>query len=504
MDRVELNPTALPPGTPVGAWQVTGFGGIGVCGTVYRAVPRGHSRGRPVALKLAIHPADPRFEREVELLSRIRHPSVPRLLDAGQWSDGLGRVHPFLVMEWVEGVPLYTWAAQRNPTSRQVLAVLAQAAGALQATHEVSSVHRDVKGANMLVRPWDGALFLTDFGSGHYAGAARLTPRTAQPSTPAYRSPELWHYDGPEAPPSPFSTLARPSDDVFALGVTAYRLVTDTYPPSTDPASEEARCWQPGAGGARPPRQLNPRVDAQLNALIARMLSPKAEERSAAGELSEAMRRGVAHGGPPADARLFEWETRKRSEWTEAERTAAEELGHRPRHRDRKRATEAERADSARQAKQEQRDAPVHARREAPSQQKKLRGWLPWLAAVLALGLWLEQTGGVRTGNGPAATAERDTIALGENAKSASAMQEKPPPRSMIAMEFPKKPRPGQRRPDANGRCPAKKVPINGGCWIKMDLTPEECLENGYAYQGGCYIPFYESSPGPTSAPQEK
>jgi serine/threonine protein kinase len=389
MDRPEVNPTALPPGTKVGSWRVDGFRGRGVYGAVYRAIQQGHSPGVLAALKLAIYPGDPRFEREVELLSRIRHPSVPRLLDAGKWSDGLGRAHPFLVMEWMEGVPLYEWAAQRNPSSRQVLAVLAQAAGALQATHEVSSVHRDVKGANMLVRPWDGRLFLTDFGSGHYAGAARLTPRPLQPSTPAYRnrSPELWQHDGPEAPCDPFSTLARPSDDVFALGVTAYRLVTDTYPPATHPASEEARCW----GGAPPPRQLNPRVDAQLNALIARMLSPRPEERGAAGELCEAMRRGVAHGGPSAEARLFEWETLEPSEWTEEERAEAAQLGHRPRRRDQKRATGAERADAARRAEQE-REAQVRARREAPTQRGKSRGWLPWLAAVLALGLWPEQT----------------------------------------------------------------------------------------------------------------
>ncbi|HLL06995.1 MAG TPA: serine/threonine-protein kinase, partial [Myxococcaceae bacterium] len=440
----------------------------------------------------------------VELLSRIRHPSVPRLLDAGQWSDGLGRVHPFLVMEWVDGVPLYAWAAQRNPTSRQVLAVLAHAAGALQATHEVSSVHRDVKGANMLVRPWDGALFLTDFGSGHYAGAARRTPRPQQPSTPAYRSPELWRYDGPEAPPSPFSTLASPSDDVFALGVTAYRLVTDTYPPSTDPANEEARCWQPGGEGARPPRQLNPRVDAQLNALIARMLSPRHEERGAAGELSEALRRGVAHGGQSAEVRLFAWETRKPSEWTEAERATAEELGHRPQHRERKRAIQAEWADIAKRTEQEQRESNVRAQRKSSTQQTQRRDWLPWLAAALALGLWPEQTGWVRTGAEPAVAKERGTVAVGDTARSSSVESEKKTPKSTIAMEFPKKPRPGQLRPDANGRCPAKKVLLNGGCWIKVDFTPEECLVNGYAYQGACYLPVYESSPSPTSAPQER
>jgi serine/threonine protein kinase len=493
VDRPEVNPTALPPGTSVGTWRVMGFRGRGVYGTVYGAVQPGHSQSALAALKLAIYPADPRFEREVELLSRIRHPSVPRLLDAGQWRDGLGRAHPFLVMEWVEGVPLYEWAAQRNPSSREVLAVLAQAAGALQATHEVSSVHRDVKGANMLVRPWDGRLFLTDFGSGHYAGAARLTPLPMQPSTPAYLSPELWKHEGPEAPNAPFSTVARPSADVFALGVTACRLVTDTYPPFTDPSTEEGRCWLPGGGGAQLPRQLNPRVDAQLNALILRMLSPRPEERGTAGELAEALRRGVEHAAPPALARLFEWETLEPSEWTKAERTEAGQLGHRPRRRDRKRATEAERAD---------RNAGVRAQFGRPPQRAKPRSWLPWLAAMLALGLWPEETGSVRTGDLP--TAKHNAVSLGDSALNSSAAQSKNTPTPVIAMEFPKKPRPGQRRPDAKGRCPAKQVAINGGCWLKVDLTPEDCLVTGFEHQGGCYVPIYLPSNEPTSAPQDK
>jgi serine/threonine protein kinase len=97
-------------------------------------------------------------------------------------------------MQWVEGEPLYEWAARRNPTSRQVLRLLWQVARALQATHGAGGVHRDVKGANVLVRPRDGRAFLTDFGAGHYKGAATLTPRLLPPVTLAYLSPEVWEF----------------------------------------------------------------------------------------------------------------------------------------------------------------------------------------------------------------------------------------------------------------------------------------------------------------------
>jgi serine/threonine protein kinase len=486
---LELSPTALPSGTPVGAWRVHGFRGRGVYGTVYCAVSQEREHAGPVALKLAIYPEDPRFEREVELLSRIRHPSVPRLLGSGVWRAPGGHAHPFLVMEWIDGVPLYTWASRRNPSSRQVLALLAQAAGALQATHEVCGVHRDVKGDNMLVRPADGRLFLTDFGSGHFAGAARLTPLPLLTGTPAYRSPQVWQCLQRAGLEATSPLLAQPSDDVFALGVTAYRLVTDSYPPSTHPYEEESRCWQPGGAGVRPPRQLNPRVDAQLNALILRMLSAHPEERGTARELAEALERGAAHGGPAADAPLFEWETQPASQWTEEERAEADYLGHRPRHRDRSGAHQAQ--------------AP------ASTWQEKSRGWLPWLAAVLALGLWPTETTSVRTG--PQATADGcepnrpcDAVSLGDTALNQSTPLTKAPAQKAIVLEVPKQPRPGQRRPDAKGRCPDMQIAINGACWAKVLLRPEDCHGNVFTYQGGCYMPINAPGPVPTSAPSEE
>jgi hypothetical protein len=381
-------------------------------------------------------------------------------------------------MECVEGVPLYTWAERQNPSSRQVLALLAQAAGALQATHEVSSVHRDVKGDNMLVRPSDGRLFLTDFGTGYFAGAARLTPMPLLPGTPAYRSPEMWHYPQRAGKDANAPLMARPSDDVFALGVTAYRLVTDTYPPCTDPYTPEGQCWLPGGRGITPPSQLNPRVDAQLNALILRMLSPRPEERGTGGELAQAMERGVAHASRPADRPLFEWETQAPSEWTEQERAQARVLGHRPRHRN----------------------------VAAPVRRGKARSWLPWLAAAMALGLWPAKPGWLRTrttAERGGSNAEGDAVSLGDSAVSSSGAPSKAP-KDAIAKELPKQPQPGQLRPDAKGHCRKKQVAINGGCWVKMDVEPDECRGPGvYLYQGGCYFPIPASQPQPTSEPAD-
>jgi serine/threonine protein kinase len=492
----KLEPTALPLGTKVGGWRVCGYRGRGTYGIVYRAVSQEREHAGPVALKLAVYPGDRRFEQEVELLSRIRHPSVPRLLDAGLWQSPSGEIHPFVVMEWAEGEPLYAWSARRNPSSRQVLGLLAQAARALQATHEVSAVHRDVKGDNMLVRPTDGRLFLTDFGGGYFAGAPRLTPWRVLLGTPEYHSPELWestrHKSKDTAP-----ALARPADDLFALGVTAYRLVTDTYPPMPLPDMKAGECWRPGGPGAPPPRKLNPRVDAQLNALILRMLSLNHLDRGSALELAEAMERGVAHAGPSADVPLFEWETLRPSQWTKDELADAKHLGHRPRRRDRERVLTVMQADASERAR-----IPT----STPARKVNARSWLSWLAAAMALGLWPEETGFIRIEEQLAvaptgAEARRGPVSLGDTARSSSAEPEQATTKKPIARDMPKDPLPGQRRPDSKGRCPNRQVAINGACWTKVDAAPEDCQGNMVTYQGGCYLPMFTQGRVPTAAP---
>ncbi|HYI01905.1 MAG TPA: serine/threonine-protein kinase [Hyalangium sp.] len=200
-------------------------------------VSRSYSRCRhspPVALNVALLPRDPRFAREQELLSRLRHPSVPRLWDSGEWQMSSGALHPYLAMDWVDGEPLYDWAWQHAPSASQQLRVLAQLARALQALHAHGGVHRDVKGDNVLVRS-DQRAFLTDFGAGCYAGATTLTPPDSYPGTPAYRAPESGLFELNSLRNRSARYSARPSDDAYALGVTACRLVTGEYPEFAEP-----------------------------------------------------------------------------------------------------------------------------------------------------------------------------------------------------------------------------------------------------------------------------
>lgn len=482
----ELEPAFLRPGVQVGSWQVTGWRGRGSYGTVYRVERVGEGSAGPFALKLALHPGDERFEREAELLSRISHPHVPRLFDEGQWQHRDG-AFPYLVMQWIEGVPLYTWAAQRNPTSRQVLTLLAQLARALEATDEAGGVHRDVKGDNVLVRLADGSAFLTDYGAGDVKGAVTLTQRALPPGTPAYRSPEAWAFERVFWRHPTAHYKASPCDDLFALGITAYRLVTDEYPESTCPGEPGAEVWREEGAGPRPPRVLNPRVCQELEALILRLLAVNPSERFGGQprEAAEALEQAARGAGPEADAPLFEW-----TRWV-----------HGLRQRDPEVVRRSAQQDAAARAIPEQPDAVT--RDLGPTWKRGGRGLGAslWLAVpvggltvlVLIVSSSRSPLPGVshEVGQGESREERRDggTVATGDSAVALPMKAGGPElQRPGFSLDLPKAALPGQRRSPCK---PGFEVEIRGGCWIPHgDLKPP-CNEETYAWEGRCYLPSY-------------
>ncbi len=228
----------------MGPWRVVAWAAQGVHGAVYRAVPLHSQHSPPVALKLALRPGDPRFAREAQLLSLMRHPSIPRLWDCGTWQSPDGSLYPWLAMEWVDGVPLYHWACHPEASSRECFRVLAQLASALHALHSFGAVHRDLKGENALVRTSDGRAMLTNFGLGSFPGAERLTPPALCLGTPLYRSPQAGMFELNSRGEPSARYVAQPTDDLYALGMTACRLLTGEYPQWVDPAKDEHGTWQ--------------------------------------------------------------------------------------------------------------------------------------------------------------------------------------------------------------------------------------------------------------------
>ncbi|RKH77009.1 serine/threonine protein kinase [Corallococcus sp. AB045] len=286
---------ALPPGTPIGPWRVLMRVASGGYGTVYIVHAKHRPRGRRYALKLARQPDSPWFSREAEVLSLLRHPGVPRFEEAGSWRPGSGN-HPFLVMEYVEGESLYEWARARNPTAREVGALLIQAAELLAFAHQRGVLHRDVKGDNLRVRP-GGRLTLLDWGAGWHPEAKPLTG-TGQlpPGTAHYLSPQLHRWR--MAVPSRECPRYGVTDELYALGVTFHRLLTDSYPalPLEGEGSEHA--WP------------NPLVPEALASLVTRLLAFAPEARpSSASTLASELHQVLLHADATWDQPLFDWAT---------------------------------------------------------------------------------------------------------------------------------------------------------------------------------------------------
>lgn len=446
--RVE-DPTLLLPGTEVGSWRVISQRGQGAYGVVYRVEKVNHPEEGPFALKLASTPRDPRFEREIELLSRIDHPHVPKLHGRGWWM-GPGEVpFPYLVMEWVEGVSLYEWAAQHPLTPHQEMRLLAQVARALEATHRADCVHRDVKGANVLVRTKDAQALLMDFGAGEFRGARTLTREPLPPGTPQYRSPEALRFLWKWRKSSKAHYQASPADDVYALGVMAYRLVTGFYPPETKQTLSETMV-------AMPPK---------LRELISQMLSTAPSARGSAAEVAQALEEAIepakSQGEPPINVRA--------TPVPMVRRTGAEPS----------------------------RDPPawlvglIVAASSVP------------LAIVAAWGVMQRQfVEGAPIGS--AQEAREEGIADGESVGVGDTAPTTPvsavplvPERDGIALDMPNKPFPGQRQPP----CEPPEIEINGGCWVGLiDATPP-CGSRSYEWKKRCYWPSF-APPRPSTSEQ--
>jgi eukaryotic-like serine/threonine-protein kinase len=475
----KLEPYALPPGTLVGPWKVKAYAGGGAYGLVFRAVKAGEEQAGEVALKVACYPGDERFQREVVLLSQVHHPSVPRLLGHGEWQSPRGEAHPYIVMAWVEGLALYTWAEWRNASSREVLQVLGQLAGALEATHAAGAVHRDVKGGNIRVSLEGARAVLMDFGAGIYAGAAPLTKGALPPGTDEYRSPEALEYALQRPRDATERYAAQPSDDVFALGVCAYRMVTGWYLPPLEVRPEEQGPWRLEWRVPRPSVEMNPRVDPLLSELILRMLSRQPEERPSAAELVEALEQAARNAGAGADRPLFQ-----REEPEVAVESAA------PMRKQ--------------EGGREGRSAPV-VRRSAGARR---RNWAAYSACAL-LGAVLSAVAvgwGLRSGqSGRGAVVQpapdHEPVGLGDTELTAPAANVSASSNSgRLSRPIPSIPQKDQRR--APHCYSPVEVTINGGCWIAVPPIKPPCGDAFYEWQGGCYMPSTTRPQQPTSEPQ--
>jgi len=286
---VKYHPAHLPSGLRVREWRILKRLHVGGFGAVYLV----DHEGQRYALKISLHrpdstsgkdPAftDERTRRELTCLLTLDPPHVPRLICHGRWPDA-GHGYLFFVMEYVEGDTLTEWAARHPPALRQVLHVFIGLAAALEAAEARSILHRDIKPSNILVRAKGSAAVLLDWGSSDFPVAKDITEGALAPGTPPYRSPESLrfarlHRDEPGA-----QYAYQPTDDIYALGVSFYEVLTGRKPFPT-PISDRQRLNAEIELRIPPaPHELNPHVPAALSELVCRLLAKDPRDRPAGG-----------------------------------------------------------------------------------------------------------------------------------------------------------------------------------------------------------------------------
>jgi serine/threonine-protein kinase len=257
-------PTDLPHGLRLGPYALERVLGAGGMSTVYLARRADRQFDKQVAIKLVNQGLSAaltggRFETERQVLARLEHPNIARLLDAGFNEFG----QPYLVMEWVDGVTLDMWVGRERPTLDARLDLWLELAGAVAYAHRNLIVHRDIKPSNVLVGR-DGSAKLVDFGIAKLIGEGDEAQTRTAHFTPRYASPE-------QLLGGPVTTAA----DVFGLGLLLGELAGGVHPFDKDGASPHEHA----ATVMRDEPHVPPSVPPDLAAIIRMALRKEPDRR---------------------------------------------------------------------------------------------------------------------------------------------------------------------------------------------------------------------------------
>lgn len=238
----------------IGPYRILGEVARGGMAVVYRAERVDGEFRREVAVKVLKFSADAdeavrHFEQERQILADLDHPNIARMFDAGRTGDG----RPYLVMEFVDGLPIDRYCDQQRLSVTQRLQLFCVVTAAVESAHQNLVVHRDLKPSNILVNR-AGEVKLLDFGiarllerEGSNADASPTTRPLLRMMTPEYASPE-------QARGERVTTAS----DTYQLGLLLYELLTGHRPyvfSRESPAEfERVICQQPPT---RPSMSIN-------------------------------------------------------------------------------------------------------------------------------------------------------------------------------------------------------------------------------------------------------
>jgi serine/threonine protein kinase len=283
----EVDPDKLPPGTLVDTYRVVRRLGGGAYGTVYLV----EEKGTFYALKMALiraqhedkrHTAE-RAQRELSCLLTLSHRYIARVWAHGRWphrEEG----YIYMVMEYVEGGTLARWCEDNRATAHEVIGLMEKVLEAVAYMHSQGIFHRDLKPGNILVGKGGKEPKLVDYGVAHFPMPAlpQLTDTVLPPGTPRYTSPEALRFEAQNRRNRAARYEFTVADELYALGVTLYDLLTD---PRTDSKPQPV----PLGFELMPTpyaHEVNERVPVPLSLFTASLLEDKPERRPVSAEVA--------------------------------------------------------------------------------------------------------------------------------------------------------------------------------------------------------------------------
>ncbi len=287
---------ALPPPDALPGYEILGEIHRGGQGVVYEAMQK--ATRRRVAIKImregpfAGWRDRARFDREVQVLGALKHPSIVTIHDSGIASGS-----QFFVMDYIAGAPLDAWLAAGPRSIDEILRLFLQVCDAVNAAHLKGIIHRDLKPGNIRVDD-EGRPQILDFGLAKVAGADQERNTAGMTVIGQFVGSLPW-----TSPEQVQGTLEQVDTrtDVYALGVILYQMLTGTFPydvagPMRDVLNRIV------SSEPVPPSSLRSEIDRDLEAIVLRCLQKEPQRRyQTAGELARDIER--YRSGQPVAAR---------------------------------------------------------------------------------------------------------------------------------------------------------------------------------------------------------
>ena len=286
----------FPPLQQAGPYRVIKLIARGGMGNVYLAERSDGQFERTVAIKILRHELSlkthiKRFSAERNILSGLEHPKIARLYDGGVTADK----RPYLVMEYVDGVPITTYCKEKKCSLKEILDLFKQVCNGVEYAHRNLIVHRDLKPDNILVKQ-DGTVKILDFGIAKILDEELTSEKLVQTKENLHML--SIQYAAPEQVTLEKITTAT---DVYALGLLLYEMIIGRPPFDLKgknlKEAEQVICF----GIPEKPSKhisdlrLSKKVRGDLDAIILKALKKEPDQRySGAAQMMDEINRYLA------------------------------------------------------------------------------------------------------------------------------------------------------------------------------------------------------------------